>query len=1253
MNRRKLLTALDEYLKGITETTEYSSKKAQFYSNLRHFYRKKWGCPLKVPFLQGMEVDMFKLYETVLSLGGWQKVTSMERWPQVLEALEIDEDIQMAEYHVKSLYMRFLAKFEQSETGNDPDEHDSDLMGSRGRSINRAHFGMASSEAPVAVHRTIPVSEYPDYPKLIKSLLSGIPNEVDFAINVCCLLSHPGPYLLRLSECPHLITALAAHCGVFNDGPGSLEDLHTEAWQEQSQHDFLQFWQKSGITDDDILSFMPEFNRSSASSKAQKDSQLDLDETFDPNFGDDRLELKKTVNWRIFQILSIFRNVSFEETNKAPLAGNLPLIKLLIVCCNCRWQQLVNTAFDILSNIASDIDLTMDGSVFSDHLLLKTVSMGMFSDDKFQILRSLETISGLCNNKCNEQLICEFAEERILGRIFTLVTTKDILMCLTTLESLYQMSELGRPSCEVLSTHNCGVDILVDLATTDAASFGASGLAGIKVVEIHGPTGQLHPYQPQRSHPLAAIPPLFPQQSRPHSPFSPPSSPSMVSGRHHQFAPAQPSPLTVVRQNQDKPAPNQTPLSSHIAIAPSPVPGASGHKVMPKKLYNVPIKSAQSTSKGVKPIGSPPPQAVQDVVSSMNPPTTGDSPIQSSAVLSKEGNMLEHMTKAWVREHCQPDPSGTANRGEMYAQYVEYMQSHNMLSGSLQMFINQLKACYPSVIINHSPGCSIHMVDGISFSKAALSDLSKPAQNLAAQHPLMQKMLSSPTTGAVSTSTPALNVLNGHSDVSSKVPVKGEVNDKDGQFDAISQEVAENATNQQRTETESTNYSFKSSYPHKLNGELRLINGIDTDEHYKESETKETNSDINGTRSHRNNDQNMIRIVQNSENETANSIEISVGSQIKTEEQNAGEGKEKIRSVPETPPKEPPKNGTDTPVSTMGSKGQKKRNGPSAVNGTPKSGSKKPKLSSKTPSSTSVSSTSTANETTLQPSKVPTTQAVPSAAPNAQARYVVVDNVVASTSAPPPEYMCEWDGCGRFFHNGAAMLYHNTHEHLNRPSVRRKRALSSDDEETEEDDNDNVVKDENTLIVCRWPSCDGTPRSKWSMVTHLQDHHCSDAHLHASLRKRREMGHYNYLAYIRQQLDKVKEVIQHPGYSRFAAIEAIRRHAFSYLPKDITDDSEGPVTRSMRLTSSLILRNIARHSVEGRRKIRKHEAHLSWMALSRMESSAALAQCLGELAAHSAASSSQIAHDSAFPISSTLDSEVLDQSQVQVSDVET
>lgn len=56
------------------------------------------------------------------------------------------------------------------------------------------------------------------------------------------------------------------------------------------------------------------------------------------------------------------------------------------------------------------------------------------------------------------------------------------------------MSELGKQSCETICNYSKSVDIFVDFATTDAISFGESGLAGIKVVEIHGATGQLQPY---------------------------------------------------------------------------------------------------------------------------------------------------------------------------------------------------------------------------------------------------------------------------------------------------------------------------------------------------------------------------------------------------------------------------------------------------------------------------------------------------------------------------------------------------------------------------------------------------------------------------------------------------------------------------------------------------------------------------------------------------------------------------------------
>lgn len=56
-----------------------------------------------------------------------------------------------------------------------------------------------------------------DYNKLVLSLLSGLPNEVDFAFNVCTLLSNEGKHAMQLDKEPKLVTLLLAHAGVFDD----------------------------------------------------------------------------------------------------------------------------------------------------------------------------------------------------------------------------------------------------------------------------------------------------------------------------------------------------------------------------------------------------------------------------------------------------------------------------------------------------------------------------------------------------------------------------------------------------------------------------------------------------------------------------------------------------------------------------------------------------------------------------------------------------------------------------------------------------------------------------------------------------------------------------------------------------------------------------------------------------------------------------------------------------------------------------
>lgn len=55
-----------------------------------------------------------------------------------------------------------------------------------------------------------------DYDRLDLSLLSPLPNEQDFAINVCTLLSSDGKHTLKLEKYPRILDHLIAHAGVFH-----------------------------------------------------------------------------------------------------------------------------------------------------------------------------------------------------------------------------------------------------------------------------------------------------------------------------------------------------------------------------------------------------------------------------------------------------------------------------------------------------------------------------------------------------------------------------------------------------------------------------------------------------------------------------------------------------------------------------------------------------------------------------------------------------------------------------------------------------------------------------------------------------------------------------------------------------------------------------------------------------------------------------------------------------------------------------
>ncbi len=145
------------------------------------------------------------------------------------------------------MYLRYLDSYEKAhyagdELDNDDiygDEEDSRLL--RRAATGRSHgLARAACTVPLSYNHaqhSVPdecraelnmatkVYRRTDYDRLALSLTSPLPNEQDFGINVCTLLSNEGRHTLKLAKCPRLLDLLLSHAGLYNHGR-----LHIQVW---------------------------------------------------------------------------------------------------------------------------------------------------------------------------------------------------------------------------------------------------------------------------------------------------------------------------------------------------------------------------------------------------------------------------------------------------------------------------------------------------------------------------------------------------------------------------------------------------------------------------------------------------------------------------------------------------------------------------------------------------------------------------------------------------------------------------------------------------------------------------------------------------------------------------------------------------------------------------------------------------------------------------------------------------------------
>lgn len=494
-------------------------KKQAFLDELRQFHQGRGSAFKKIPIVGGKELDLGALYVRVVSLGGFAKVSEKNQWSELGEEFNFPRSCSNAAFALKQYYLRYLEKYEKvHHFGEDDDESQpgnpkaSLPLGAIPSSYNyqqhvvsdylRQSYGLSTDFVPPC-----------DYNKLVLSLLSGLPNEVDFAVNVCTLLSNESKHAMQLDKDPKLVTLLLAHTGVFDDSLGSFSGVFGTDWKEKTSRDFVRFW-KEVVEDTEVRELLWD-----KTSPAQ-----DLDHwqsLFHPPRSPGISDMESQ---RVLQVAVILRNLSFEESNVKLLAANRTCLRFLLLCAHCSLVSLRQLGLDTLGNVAAE--LCLDPIDFrTTHLIFHTITKCLMSRDRFLKMRAMEILGNLSRVEDNGVLICEYVDQDSYREVMLLLTLPDLMLLMASLEVLYLLAQLGEVPCSKISSVQHSIDLLVRLVSIDLHTFGPDALTAVRLIEHQANAEQAAEVRPQlvEQVPAAAPGATAPAPRVPVQPNQPPS----------------------------------------------------------------------------------------------------------------------------------------------------------------------------------------------------------------------------------------------------------------------------------------------------------------------------------------------------------------------------------------------------------------------------------------------------------------------------------------------------------------------------------------------------------------------------------------------------------------------------------------------------------------------------------------------------------------------------------------------------------
>eukprot|EP00117_Sycon_ciliatum_P028389 scpid37627/ scgid22823/ AT-rich interactive domain-containing protein 2; BRG1-associated factor 200; Zinc finger protein with activation potential; Zipzap/p200 len=484
----------------------YEIAYKHFISQLVAFHEARSG-PFKgrPPLLAGRAIDLYYLYQKVISMGGFATVNTKNRWPEVIRCFDLPSSCTNAMYAVRQYYSRFLESYERvnflGEDDRDlwpvdegPSSHSGHGDDQSVRHNIRASLAERRSSAAAAaatLSRTPAASvgtasnfgsSTVELRHLRLSLRCGFANEAQLALNACLIMSHKSPDKLAFSRMPELVMYLLAHAGFYH------EDIMPEVkerWNEEHCRRLSAFWQNT------------------VDSVAQP--LLAPTHCFRSASFPDSLGYSGRHDWAVRQVelvATLLRNCADHEPNARCLVSSelFSCFSAAMLCCAAPQVRHIGEELAVVCGeyflLDKGIPQLMSPTRQHESMLMaqphrlasrrhawQSIVFDMvMSCDRMSVVRGLQLISSLCKANDDASMAAQLPAP-CLRQVYALLSALDVQLLLSALEALLSLASQGTFCARVLCSRPGGIRQLVSLLTLDVEqSMPKSALDGIVLV---------------------------------------------------------------------------------------------------------------------------------------------------------------------------------------------------------------------------------------------------------------------------------------------------------------------------------------------------------------------------------------------------------------------------------------------------------------------------------------------------------------------------------------------------------------------------------------------------------------------------------------------------------------------------------------------------------------------------------------------------------------------------------------------------